>query len=218
MIYRRLLITLFYLYAVFSLQAQDPYRFAGEVDSLSNLQVSNDNNSKVILFTGSSSIRLWNDIQDYFPDRLIINTGFGGSHMSDLLFFLDELVLRYKPDQVFIYEGDNDMASGKRPGKVLRQAKKIVEEIRIALPGAQIAFISPKPSLARWEIKKKYEKLNKLFRNYDMNNDQIVFIDVWTVMLDEAGHPLKGIFLEDGLHLNKAGYDIWTQEIGEFLE
>jgi lysophospholipase L1-like esterase len=181
------------------------------------MQVIPDSSAKVILFTGSSSIRLWNDIQGYFPDRLIINTGFGGSHMSDLQFFLDELVLRYKPDQVFIYEGDNDMASGKRPGKVLRQTKKIVEEIMTELPGVQVAFISPKPSLARWEIKKRYEKLNKLLRNYAMDTDQVAFIDVWSLMLDEAGEPIKEIFLEDGLHMNRSGYNRWATEIRKFF-
>ena len=70
-----------------------------------------------VVFTGSSSIRLWDDIVTRFPEVEVLNTGFGGSHCSDLLYFIKELVLDYEPDRVFIYEGDNDIFAKKKPKK-----------------------------------------------------------------------------------------------------
>jgi lysophospholipase L1-like esterase len=37
-------------------------------------------------------------------------------------------------------------------------------------------------------------------------------------MLDENGQVFTDIFLNDNLHMNKKGYDIWGKVIGEFLE
>jgi len=213
----KLIIALSLLGNFWILHGQDPYRLINEVDSLSKLRTREDTISRVVLFTGSSSIRLWSDVGDYFPGLVIINTGFGGSHMSDLLFFLDELVLKYKPDQVIIYEGDNDLASGKRSVEIIEDAEKIVERINNFLPGIKIAFISPKPSLDRWNLKKKYEKLNKHLRRYADKEDNVDFIDIWSVMLDEKKEPVKNLFLEDGLHMNKSGYYLWAGEIEKFL-
>lgn len=199
------------------MQGQDPYRFIHEVDSLSKLHISHHAGSRVILFTGSSSIKLWNDAWKYFPGRTIINTGFGGSHMSDLLFFLDELVFRYSPDQVIIYEGDNDLASGKEPATIMKDAERIVAQLQDRLPGIKIALISAKPSLARWELKENYKQLNRLIREYAEKKDDVEFIDIWPLMLDEKNEPGQGLFLEDGLHMNKAGYDLWAGEIEKIL-
>jgi len=197
--------------------AQDPLIFKDEVDSLSRLEVTRDINKEIILFTGSSSIRLWNDIQDYFPDKTIINTGFGGSHMSDLLFYLEDLVIQYHPDQIFIYEGDNDIAYGVKPGRILRDTKRVVEKIQESLPASQVVLISAKPSPARWQFKELYEEVNSGYMEYSVRQNHLEYVDVWSKMLDGAGQPDRRIFLEDSLHLNKAGYDIWAEEIGKVI-
>jgi lysophospholipase L1-like esterase len=211
-------IIFFMLWNVCCASAQDPLRFKDEADSLSRLQIVKDDDKKIILFTGSSSIRMWSDIQDYFPDRIIINTGFGGSHMSDLLFYIDELVIQYMPDQVFIYEGDNDIAYGTSLWRILRDTRKVVDRILEALPSSQVVLISAKPSLARWQFKEAYENVNLRYNEFASGQDRVRYVDVWSKMLDETGEPMKDIFLEDSLHLNKAGYDIWAKEIGKFIE
>jgi lysophospholipase L1-like esterase len=200
------------------LLGQDPARFQEEIDVLKQLNIERIPNQKVILFTGSSSINMWNDIQDYFPGKVIINTGFGGSHMSDLLFYLEDIVIKYKPDQIFIYEGDNDIASGKKPSKILKDTKKIVQQLNKALPSVPIVLISPKPSLARWELKQEYGELNQRFERYATKHDQIDFINVWPLMLNEEGEPIKELFIEDGLHMSKPGYNLWAGEIIKFIQ
>jgi len=193
----------------FLLYAQDPARFQSEIDSLRRLQIENPESKEIILFTGSSSIRRWKDVQEYFPDYYVIN---------DLLFYLEDLILQYHADQVFIYEGDNDVSDGKKAGRIRREARKLVEGITLSNPGAYISFISPKPSLARWDLRSEYNKVNKSLSAYSASNEGIEFIDVWGVMLNPQGTPRTDVFLEDGLHMNKTGYDIWAGEIIKYVK
>lgn len=198
--------------------AQDPTRFQTEIDVLKQLNIDRQPDQKTILFTGSSSIRMWNDIQEYFPGKVIINAGFGGSHMSDLLFYLEDIVIKYQPDQIFIYEGDNDVASGKKPSEIMKDTRKVVRQLNRTLYSVPIVFISPKPSLARWQLKHEYEKLNMRIEKYASGNDQVDFINIWPVMLNEQGEPIKELYIEDGLHMSKSGYDLWAAEIRKYIQ
>ncbi len=203
---------------VFSLQAQEAPRFQDEVNAL----VAGDsaiNKKKVILFTGSSSIRFWKDISTYFPKKNILNRGFGGSEMSDLIDYVDKLIVAYKPRQIFIYEGDNDIGYGKNPDDVLKQADQLLTLIRQKLSTkVQVVFISPKPSLARWQLKDKYVYFNRQLNAWTKQQKNVAYVDVWNPMLDSNGVVRKDLFIEDGLHMNKAGYDIWANVIGPYIK
>jgi len=205
------------LVSSFQLFSQDPHRFKEQTDSLCKLVIDPEPGKPITLFTGSSSIRMWEDVQDYFPDYYTINTGFGGSHMSDLLFFLDELVLQYRPDKIFIYEGDNDVAHGKRPGVILKDYKQVTDKIHSELPGVPIYLITPKPSLARWHLADQYQKVNKRISKLASRDDELFFIDVWPVMLGPDAKPIEELFIEDGIHMNAKGYILWAEEINKFL-
>ena len=174
------------------LQGQDPLRFEAEVTLMEkNMDSLWDQNTPTLVFTGSSSIRMWADLQERFPDTQILNTGFGGSQASDLLFYLGPLILKYQPEQVFIYEGDNDLAEGKRPGQVLRTFKEIVEKIHHALPGIPIVLISAKPSISRWNLKRKYRRFNRRLERWTRRDPTLLYADVWNPMLtDRKLHPI----------------------------
>jgi len=214
----RLIPIIFLLLATFISNAQDPTRFKEQVDELANKEYNFSNDKKLVVFTGSSSVRMWKDVEDYFPEYNVINNGFGGSQFSDLLFFYNEMFLKLKPDILFIYEGDNDINDNKKPGKILKEAKQLVAIIQNDLPNTRIVFISPKPSIARVHLKNKYITFNNKLERYCNRTKNADFVDVWTPMLDKQGNVFKDIFLEDGLHMNKKGYDIWGNVIGEFLK
>lgn len=197
--------------------AQDPNRFKNDVDELANKEYNFSNDKKLVVFAGSSSIRMWKDVQSYFPGYNVINNGFGGSQFSDLLYFYNELILQQKPEILFIYEGDNDINDKKKPGKVLKEAKQLTEKIKKDLPETRIIYISPKPSIARVQLKNEYIKFNKKLKKYCKKQGDIGFADVWYPMLDKNGNLYKDVFIEDGLHMNKKGYDIWGKVIGGFL-
>lgn len=211
------LFVLLLLFSFFS-NAQDPARFQDQVDELFNKEYNFSPDKKLVVFAGSSSIRMWNDVQSYFPGYNVINNGFGGSHFSDLIFYYDKLILKRKPDILLIYEGDNDLAGNKKPRKILKEAKELSEKVRKDLPETRIIFISPKPSISRIKLKNSYISFNKKLKKYCDRSDNPEFADVWYPMLDTNGNVFKDVFLEDGLHMNKKGYDIWGKVIGEFLK
>jgi len=215
---RKLLGLLILLFLAFSLNAQDPNRFLGEVEKLVSTGYQFSPDKKLALFTGSSSIRMWNDIQDYFPEYNVVNNGFGGSHFSDLIYFYNKLIIPHNPDILFIYEGDNDIASKKKPRAIAKEAKFLLSKIRRDLPNTKVVLISPKPSIARWELRKEYEALNKKLKKLARKTDKVEFADVWTAMLDEQGNVLRDVFLDDNLHMNKKGYDIWAKVLSDFLK
>jgi lysophospholipase L1-like esterase len=211
-------VLLFLFAGIIISNAQDPSRFKEQVDELLNTEYNFSPGKQLVVFTGSSSIRMWKDVQDYFPAYNIINNGFGGSHFSDLLYYYNQLILKPKPEILFIYEGDNDIAGNKNPVKIKRQAKKLYKKIRQDLPATEIIFISPKPSIARENLKKEYEKLNKRLKKYCARKENLEFADVWFPMLGENGNVFQDLFIEDGLHMNKKGYDLWAKVISQHLE
>jgi lysophospholipase L1-like esterase len=198
--------------------AQDPNRFKEQVNELVNKEYNFSPDKKLVVFTGSSSIRMWKDVADYFPEYNVINNGFGGSHFSDLLYFYHEMIVKPTPEILFIYEGDNDIASDKKPAKIMKEVKKLHKSIQQDLPETRVIFILPKPSIARVHLKNQYLSFNKKLKKYCRKQNNIEIADVWNPMLDNKGNVFKDIFLEDGLHMNKKGYDIWGKVIGELLK
>lgn len=208
------LLSVVLLVFVSNAHSQDPTRFQNEVDALTLKEFVIDSTKATAVFTGSSSVRMWNSLDEVFPTINVINTGFGGSHTSDLIHYLDELVLRHKPDKIFIYEGDNDIAASKTRITILPEMTRLVTLIREELPDAEIFFISPKPSIARWSLKDDYEYLNTMLETVFSKTEGVTFIDVWNPMLNDSGEPLADIFISDNLHMNAKGYEIWTEVIG----
>jgi len=205
-------------FAICFANAQDPNRFKSQIEELVQKEHRFDPGKKLALFTGSSSVRMWKNVADYFPEYNVINNGFGGSHFSDLIYYYDKLIPKYNPDYLFIYEGDNDIASNKKPAKVIKEAKLLVERIQQDLPETKVVLISAKPSVARWHLHKNYGKLNKKLERLAKKTNNLEFADVWSAMLDENGQVFTDVFLDDNLHMNKKGYDIWGKVIGAFLE
>ncbi len=199
-------------------KAQDPARFKDAITQLENKEYNFDTNKKLIVFAGSSSIGKWTDVAASFPLYNVINNGFGGSHFSDLIYYYNQLILKPEPDYLFIYEGDNDIAGDKNPGKIYKEAKGLIKKIKADLPKTRIIIISPKPSIARWELHKKYETLNKKLNKFCKKHDNVEFADVWNAMLDENGKVFQDIFIEDGLHMNKKGYDIWEKVLKKLID
>ena len=175
-----------------------------------------DSSKETIVFTGSSSIRMWKNLESMFPNHQIINSGFGGSQSSDLFQYYNELILQYNPKKVFIYEGDNDIASKKRTKDIIDTTREIINKIRERNNATQVVIIAAKPSLARWKLKRKYMKLNRAFEKLCEEDTGLQFANVWDVMMD-GKQVRKDIFISDGLHMNSKGYDLWFSVIKPYM-
>jgi lysophospholipase L1-like esterase len=171
-----------------------------------------------ILFVGSSSIRMWETLQQDFPGHQVINRGFGGSELSDAVHFANRIILPYKPREIIVYAGDNDLANGKKPEQILSDYKQLVQLIHQELPQTRIGYIAVKPSLARWNLIQKIRKTNDLIREYSSHDSLLTYIDVFTPMLGKDGKPRKELFAEDGLHLNRKGYELWRDIVKPVLK
>ncbi len=200
-----------------TIQSQDPERLQTEVENIQKKYDTLWNSSKeTVVFTGSSSIRTWENLDDLFPNHQIINTGFGASQATDLLAYTDELILMFNPYKVFIYEGDNDISVNKRPKEIVNTTLEIIKRIRDKNRDTQIILIAAKPSIIRWSLKRKYKNLNRKFKRLCKKDNLLQFADIWKPMLQ--GRKLKkDIFKDDGLHMNSKGYEIWYTVIKSFI-
>lgn len=205
------------IWCLFGFYSYAQETFKAEVRALKKLHATVPD-TNLILFTGSSSIRLWPDLQQSFPQFNVLNTGFGGSQMSDLLYYAKDLIYDYHPEQIFIYEGDNDLSAGKSPEAIIEDAEKLLSGIRSNVGNISVCFITPKPSISRWDLRSKYIDLIKRLSDWEKTKANVTIIDVWTPMLEKDGNLRRDLFVEDGLHMNEKGYAIWTSVIGKYLD
>lgn len=174
--------------------------------------------SGAIVFAGSSSFRLWKTLATDLTGYPVVNRGFGGSRLSDLIFYANRIVLPLRPRLIFVYEGDNDLASGKTPYSVYEDFRDFVDLVHRKLPQTRVVYLAVKPSPQRRHLLKEQNELNRLIREWVVSHpQQLGFLDVVSPMLTATGEPRGELFLKDALHLNAAGYAIWTRVIREYL-
>ncbi|OYZ02698.1 MAG: hypothetical protein B7Y37_02655 [Sphingobacteriia bacterium 28-36-52] len=176
--------------------------------------------SRAILFAGSSSFRLWKNIESDFPRHTIINRGFGGSSLPDVIRYTEEILFPYNPKQVVIYCGENDFAADPTlsSDSVVERFKTLFQMIRKRNKTTHIAFVSMKPSPSRWKMKDQMIAANEGIKQYLKSQRRTNYVDVWTPMLAENGEPMKDLFLSDNLHMNAKGYAIWQKAIEPVLK
>ncbi|MFH2051477.1 MAG: SGNH/GDSL hydrolase family protein [bacterium] len=196
----------------------DPTRFEGDVAAFEAEDALAFPPSGAWLYIGSSSMRMWHETiaKDLAP-LVVIPRGFGGSTMLDVLYFAGRIVLPYRPSDILLYEGDNDIDFGVPPEQVSDVFGAFVLRVRGALPETRIHLLSIKPSIARWDKWPAMEKANALMAAQCAADSLLQFIDVATPMLGPDGKPRPELFLEDGLHMNAAGYAVWTGVVREAL-
>jgi lysophospholipase L1-like esterase len=173
-----------------------------------------------ILFVGSSSFNYWKDIKNYFPGYPILNRGFGGSTLNDLIFYANETIIKYHPKQIYIYCGENDIADKDKasPEITFDRFKTLFTIIRTKLPTKiPIVFVSIKPSISRWSLEDKFVAANKLIKTFLAKQPNTQYLDTHSAMLDSNGILLQDIFIKDNLHMNAKGYVIWQKIIAPTL-
>jgi len=183
--------------------------FEGEISAFEQADLTSPPPANPVLFVGSSSIRVWPDLAGDFPDYPVMNRGFGGSQMSDVLYYFDRIVAPYDPALILVYEGDNDLAAGKSVDEVYTDYLEFLALVEEQLPDADVAFIATKPSPSRSQYLEVTRQLNTRLEDLASNNFHLWFIDVFTPMLNESGQPRPELFGGDMLHMNTTGYELW---------
>lgn len=173
-----------------------------------------------ILLYGSSTMRLWETYKKDLAGYKVINRGFGGSQMSDAVFYFDRVVLPLEPSWILLYEGDNDISNGKKTSEqVLKDFETFMRLVEQKLPNTIVAMYTLRPSVARENLMPQQRELNKLFKKYcKKHRKRAFFIDVYDLLLTPAGKPNPDYLDADKLHLNPKGYEVWAKVTRDFLK
>ena len=210
---------LFFVFAFTATYAQQPPPFYSDIKAFEKQDSAHLPQKGIILFVGSSSFTKWTDVHDYFPGYPIINRGFGGSSLPDVIRYADEIIFPYQPGQIVIYCGENDLAASDTvtAQTVFARFKQLFEMIRQKLPNAKVDYVSMKPSPSRRHLMPKFKEGNLLIKKYLKTKKNTSFIDAYSKMLNADGTPIADIFLSDSLHMNAKGYQIWQKIIAPRL-
>lgn len=174
--------------------------------------------SRPYVFTGSSSVRMWDALAADFPGKPVLNRGFGGSQVRDAVHYADQVAVRYRPRMILLYAGDNDINAGRSPQQVAADVRAFIARIRRDLPDTPIGYLAIKPSPSRAGQLPRQREANALVQAEARRWKRVVFIDVATPMLDAAGQPRPELFGPDRLHMNRAGYALWRGIVAPYLE
>jgi lysophospholipase L1-like esterase len=197
--------------------AAAPARFEAEIRAFEVADRASPPPLGGVVFIGSSSIRAWGDVAADFPGVPVLNRGFGSSTLADVVYYADRILLPYRPRLVVLYAGDNDLALGRTPERVLGDYRAFVARLRAARPGVIVAFVAIKPSPARRIFIDRMRETNRLIQAEIARDSLQVYVDVFTPMLDGSGQPRPELFLADSLHMTRAGYLLWRARLAPLV-
>lgn len=163
-----------------------------------------------LVFTGSSSIRRWEDLARAYADHRPIQRGMGGAQVAEIAMFADALVNRHDPSGVVIFAGTNDVAAGVAPDEVVARFRCLRERIWIAHGEAlPVFFIGITPTPSRWSSWTEADAVNQAVQALAEDDAGLVYVDVPSAFLETGAPPDPGLFVADGLHLSGSGYALW---------
>jgi len=207
-----------FLWSFSQVYAQAIPRYGDDVKTISQFDKIYTPPKEPILFVGSSSIRVWSDLERTFADYVVLNRGLGGTVINEITYYIKDLILPYHPRQIVLYVGENDLPDETSTSdSILNRTKRLLTQIRVNLPNVPIVYISMKPSPSREKFMDKMILANRLIHDYISTQKNMHFVDVCHLMLTPNGKPRPELFLEDRLHMNNMGYAIWTKEIKPYL-
>ncbi len=201
----------------FAQEDPDPNRFLETLQLFQSWDAKNAIPNEPVLFVGSSSIRMW-ETAESFPALPVVNRGFGGAHISDMLYFKQDILLKYKaPEVVVMYCGDNDIAGGKSPQRVVKDFITWWNIVNEAFPETRLVYIPIKPCPARWHLWEQANEVNQTIADLCDTNPLLFYADTASPMLETGSPPADELFIEDMLHLNAKGYAMWTEVVRSTL-
>lgn len=215
---KKILLSISIIILSFSLTLQTDAAWEKEMESFKKQDQQNPPQLGQILFVGSSTFTLWKTMQDDMPEIPLINRGFGGSKVTDLIEHFDTVIAPYHPKQIVIYEGDNDIVSGASPKKILENYKQLLQKIRALYPEIPVTIISVKPCESRKDKLIAIAVLNDMLNVWASQTENLYYLNTFDITLNAEGTPIPEYFLKDKLHLNNLGYKAWARKISKHLQ
>ena len=192
-------------------------KYAKEIAQFAQEDKKGIDSNNLVVFIGSSTLRKWTDMQSYFPQSNILNHGFGGSRLAEAIYFADKFVYQYKPAQVVLYEGDNDLGGGIPVETLFADLKKFVQQTEIKLPKTQFVLLSVKYSPRRNAQREQFKEYNAKMKEFVATKPNLKYVDIASVVLNENDTYRKELFTGDSLHVNADCYKLFAKKIEPFL-
>lgn len=194
-------------------------RFEPEILKFEEADKQSPPPARAVVFTGSSSIRFWDNLSSYFPGKTVLQRGFGGSELSDVRYFADRVIIRYQPKQVVLYAGENDIATGNQTARqTYERFVDLFRYVRKQLPDARFTFISIKPSPSRRKFWTAVDETNRRIKRFLARRRNTDYVDIVPVMLHPNGQPIGELFKGDSLHMTRKGYERWGEVLRPFVK
>jgi lysophospholipase L1-like esterase len=201
-----------------NLLAQEHPPFWDDVQVIKQYDKIYDPPQNPILFIGSSSIRLWGNLERTFAKYDALNRGIGGAEVNHIINYAEDIIFPYNPREIVMYIGENDLVvEGTTADSILTRTKRLFQIIRSKLPDIPIVYFSIKPSPSRDSYLEMARDANALIKNYIETQKNITYIDIFNPMLNKQGKPKPELFIDDMLHMNKKGYRIWRRKVKRHL-
>ena len=170
-----------------------------------------------IEFVGSSTMVKWKTLAEDFAGLPVFNRGFGGSQSADVLYYLDRVVLAYKPKTIVFYAGDNDLAQGKTAEQVIATWKELMAKMTKALPESKIIYLSIRPSVKREALLDTQKQVNAGIKALIEGQKNVQYVDLMPALVGPDGKARADLLVEDKLHLNAEGYKVLTAIVKPLL-
>ena len=192
------------------LMAQQPpaNRFEKNVAAYEAADKASPPPANAILLVGDSQFYRWKTLADDLPGYTIVNRGIDSFTMTDVLLFVNRIVLPYKPRMIVVHAGGNDVNTGRSPQQVLGDFQALVRAVRATMPSVPVVFSSITPGPGRWSQAAARTETNRLIKEYTQSQPGLVFLDLWAPMLTPDGQPREDLWVEDRIHPNRTGYQL----------
>ena len=196
-------------------RSEDPLVWAQDIEALEEKSTGRYAPDEAVVFVGSSSIRLWRTLEQDMAPLPVLQHGFGGAKLNDVVHYAARLVSAYRPRAVVVFAGTNDISpeAAKPPDTLLASYQSFIDIVRRAQPGLPVFFIGITPSPLRWEVWGVAHATNELIREWSTTQRSLYFIDTGPGLLGADGAPDPSNYVFDGLHLSERGYAKWTSII-----
>ncbi len=191
--------------------------FRDEIDEFKRLDKENFPEKGKILFTGSSSIRFWDSLEEDMEPLKVLNRGFGGAQISHVIHHFEDIVKPYNPKAIVFFCGTNDLTALKTPEETMDDLKKFLNLVRNEFGNIKVYVIGIKPTVDRMYLDKEERIFNNLVSSLASDDAYLEYINIWDPMLNQDGTRMPELFIEDGLHMNEKGYEVWTKKVRESL-
>lgn len=168
-----------------------------------------------ILFYGSSSIRLWKNIQTDLAPLSVARRGYGGASLHDASYYAKRVLrpIDYRALVLFIGNDIWGNEFDKSPAEMRKLMEYIVGVSRKHRPNAEIFLIEITHVPARAHLMAEWDAANEMLEELAKANDDVHFIPTKDLYVRPDGTIRAELFQEDNIHQNDQGYELWKVRI-----